>query len=142
MRLIVVESPFMGDTNANLAYLRFAMRFCLIELGASPYASHGLYTQPGVLRDDLPDERRLGMRAGFSWGKLAEERGVFCDRGISGGMVTGIKQARRHGQVVRYYQIRDWIDCSESPHRREAMRNMPSPRAIERQIAECKGAYR
>lgn len=35
------ESPYAGDVNLNLRYLRAAMADCL-RLGESPYASHGL----------------------------------------------------------------------------------------------------
>jgi len=144
MRLVTIESPFMGDEPANLCYLRWCMRFCLQELDSAPYASHALYTQPGVLRDHVPEERKLGMRAGFSWGALAEERAVFADRGISGGMITGIKQARGRGQVVRYYQIAEWINAlilaGESHPGDIALRGAPSPAEVERMIAQAKGA--
>ena len=144
MNLIVIESPFAGDEAANLSYVRWAMSFCFQELGSAPYASHALYTQPGVLRDHLPEERKLGMRAGFSWGALATERGVFCDRGISGGMITGIQQARSHGQIVRYYQIRDWIEAillaRGSKLGEDALRDMPNAAEVAEQIARTKGA--
>ena len=39
MRLVVVESPYAGDVEANLAYLRRAMRDCLLR-GEAPFASH------------------------------------------------------------------------------------------------------
>jgi hypothetical protein len=35
--------------------------------GESPIASHLLYTQPGILKDDVPEERPLGIEAGLAW---------------------------------------------------------------------------
>ena len=53
MERVIIESPFAGDVDRNLRYARAAMRDCLLR-GESPYASHLLYTQPGVLNDDIP----------------------------------------------------------------------------------------
>jgi hypothetical protein len=57
-RLVIVESPFAGDVAANLSYGRRCMADCL-RRGEAPFASHLLYTQPGVLDDSLPEERQL-----------------------------------------------------------------------------------
>lgn len=76
MRLVIVESPFAGatpdDRLANRVFLAAALRDCLAR-GEAPFASHGLYTLPGVLDDDRPDERKLGIEAGLAWGDRAEE---------------------------------------------------------------------
>lgn len=42
MKLVVVESPYAGDVERNLRYLRAAMADCLAR-GEAPFASHGLY---------------------------------------------------------------------------------------------------
>lgn len=47
MKRVVIESPFAGDVELNLRYLRACMHHCL-KSGEAPYASHALYTQPGV----------------------------------------------------------------------------------------------
>lgn len=64
---VVVESPYAGDVERNLRYLRAALRDCLLR-GEAPYASHAIYTQPGVLDDDIPSERTRGIHAGLAWG--------------------------------------------------------------------------
>lgn len=87
MRLVVVESPFSGDVERNLRYLRACLRDCILR-GESPYASHALLTQPGVLRDDLPHERNLGIAAGFVW------------RGITHGMIEGLVHAYGIGHPI------------------------------------------
>lgn len=103
-RLVILESPFAGDVEANIAYARAAVRDCLLR-GEAPLASHLLYTQPGVLRDDVPAERAAGIEAGLSWGLAAEATVVYTDRGISNGMHTGISRAIAEGRNVEYRNL-------------------------------------
>lgn len=71
MRRVVVESPYGSDDpkiiERNIRYARACLHDCLLR-GEALYASHLLYTQDGVLRDEVPEERTLGMEAGFAWG--------------------------------------------------------------------------
>ena len=53
--LVLLESPYAGDIEANLSYARACMRDCF-ERGEAPFASHLLYTQMGVLDDTIPAE--------------------------------------------------------------------------------------
>lgn len=99
MRLVVIESPYAGDVERNLRYVRAAMADCL-RRGEAPYASHALYTQPGVLDDTKPEERSLGMWAGFYWGEKADATVVYMDLGMSAGMLAGIARAEAHGRPV------------------------------------------
>lgn len=85
-KLCVLETPFAGDVEGNLTYARECMRDMLVR-GESPYASHLLYTQPNVLDDNIPEERNLGIYAGFAWKNLSKVHTVFyLDRGMSKGM--------------------------------------------------------
>ena len=68
------------------------MRDCLLR-GEAPYASHALYTQPGVLDDGDPESRKLGMTAGFSWRQVADATIVYTDLGTTDGMRAGIERA-------------------------------------------------
>ncbi len=104
MRLVVIESPYAGDVAENERYARACMRDC-IERGEQPYASHLLFTQPGILRDDVPEERVTGMLAGFAWAEKADARVVYTDRGTSRGMQAGIDHAREIGQRVEYRSL-------------------------------------
>ena len=106
-KLVVLESPYAGDVEANLTYLRACMADCL-RRGEAPYASHALYTQPGVLDDTIPAERRLGMLAGFAWGALAARCVVYVDRGISNGMREGIARAEANGIGVEHRTLAGW----------------------------------
>lgn len=103
MRLVLVESPFAGPTPAdraqNITYARRALHDCF-RRDEAPFASHLLYTQPGVLNDDLPAERQQGIDAGLLWGALAAATVVYVDRGVSNGMRYGIMRALRVGREV------------------------------------------
>lgn len=96
MKRVIVESPYGHRDPAvverNKRYLRACMRDCLLR-GESPYASHGLYTQEGVLDDNVPEERELGIQAGFVWRRSAHATVVYKDLGISNGMAYGIQAA-------------------------------------------------
>jgi hypothetical protein len=110
MRLVVIESPYAGDIERNTAYARACMADCLAR-GEAPYASHLLYTQPGVLDDDDPDERALGMAAGFSWRAACSVTIVYTDLGISDGMRAGIASAIEHGHIITYRNL-GWQEVS------------------------------
>lgn len=105
MKRVILESPYAGETDAdveaNVEYARRAMRDCLMR-DEAPYASHLLYTQPGVLNDRNKGERDLGILAGFEWREAAEETVVYMDRGITEGMRLGIEHANSLGRPVRY----------------------------------------
>ena len=98
-RLVIIESPYAGDVEANVTYARAALADSL-RRGEAPIASHLLYTQPGVLDDAVPEERRLGINAGLAWGRVADATVVYVDRGITPGMEQGIERARREGRAV------------------------------------------
>jgi hypothetical protein len=105
--LVAVESPYSGDVERNTAYARAAMADCL-RRGEAPFASHLLYTQPGVLKDDDPDERRRGIEAGFKWRLAAEKTVVYADLGITAGMQLGINHAASIGQLVEMRSLPGW----------------------------------
>lgn len=104
MRRVIIESPFAGDVEANVEYARRCVRDSLMR-GEAPIASHLLYTQPGILDDDIPDERQHGINAGLQWRFVADATVVYTDRGISGGMKYGIELAERSGNEVEYRSI-------------------------------------
>jgi hypothetical protein len=106
MRLVIVESPFAGDVEANIEYARRCVRDSLSR-GEAPIASHLLYTQPGILDDDIPEERQWGIDAGLAWRRVAEASVVYTDRGISRGMEYGIKAAEEAGLPVEYRTLGD-----------------------------------
>ena len=104
LKRVIVESPYAGDVEANLRYLRACLADCL-KRGEAPFASHALYTQPGVLDDGKPEERRLGMEAGFEWARAADATVVYTDRGVSRGMTAGIQHAEEHGRPIERREL-------------------------------------
>ncbi len=93
MRRVIIESPFVGDIERNTRYLRACLADCL-QRGEAPFASHGLYTQPGVLDDQDPAQRELGLLAGFAWHAMADATVVYTDLGMTPGMIEGMKHAQ------------------------------------------------
>ena len=86
MKRVIVESPFKGDRERNKRYLERCLRDCLMR-GESPYASHKMLTD--CVDDDDPEERRLGIEAGFAWKQDAELTAFYVDLGWSDGMKMG-----------------------------------------------------
>lgn len=98
---VILESPFAGDVERNVKYARACMRDCLLR-DEAPFASHLLYTQPGVLDDDIPEERTMGIEAGLIIGSLFSKTVVYTDHGISRGMQYGIDRATQAGREIEY----------------------------------------
>lgn len=91
MRTVLIESPLQHGTEheaANLAYLDACIADCFARSEA-PYCSHKLY--PGVLDDKDPHERLLGMSAGWAIGERLDGWIFYLDRGVSGGMLGGLR---------------------------------------------------
>lgn len=104
-KCVIVESPYAGDVEGNLRYLRECMRDCILR-GESPYASHGLLTQEGVLRDGVPEERALGISAGFAWRSRADLVVFYADLGISKGMQLAMDELDSAGASYEVRRIR------------------------------------
>jgi hypothetical protein len=132
MKRVIIESPFAGrcapgwpwpisailkwiDRLRNIRYLRACLRDSLMRMEA-PYASHAIYTLPGVLRDYIPEERDLGITAGFRWGDIASKRVFYVDRGWSRGMKLGLDRARLIGQKIEERSLASYRKKPRLPH--------------------------
>lgn len=89
--LVILESPYAGAVEMNISYARAALRNSLLR-GEAPIASHLLYTQLGVLDDDKPEEREMGIARGLAWRKVASYSVFYIDRGWSAGMRSALQQ--------------------------------------------------
>ena len=107
MPLVVIESPFAGDIDMNIKYARACMRDSL-NRGEAPYAMHLLYTQEGILSDDIPEERNWGIEAGMAWVKHAGLTAVYTNLGITPGMEIGIQRAEEDGRQIEYRELENW----------------------------------
>lgn len=105
MKLVILESPYAGDVERNVEYARLCVKDSLSR-GEAPIASHLLYTQPTILDDDIPEQRKWGIEAGLSWRFVAHGSVVYTDCGISKGMQYGIKAAEDAGLSVEYRKLK------------------------------------
>ena len=96
MLRVILESPFAGDIERNIKYARLCVRDSLLR-GESPIASHLLYTQEGILNDEIELERMHGINAGLEWKKVADLQVFYIDYGFSKGMQYGMDYAKEHG---------------------------------------------
>lgn len=131
---VILESPFAPTPSTvsspgtsveeNTAYARACMHDAL-RRGAAPMASHLLYTQPGVLDDTVPDERALGIAAGFAWRTPEVPTWVYVDLGISTGMLAGIEHAHTIGSPIVLRSLRS---SRPGPGASEDMMTLPGAR--------------
>lgn len=91
MKRVIIESPYAGDVDRNVGYLRQCIIDCL-RRGEAPFASHRMYTD--ALDDLLPGERMLGINAGFAWRAAAELSVFYADYGYSSGMQLALTHCR------------------------------------------------
>jgi hypothetical protein len=101
---VVVESPFAGGFS-NVRYGRECLRDS-INRGESPFASHLLYAQKGLLNDSIPSERKKGLEAAAAWLEVADSVCVYMDLGVTSGMVLGVVRAAKLGKPIRLRWIR------------------------------------
>lgn len=93
LRRTVIESPYASlDDETREIHTEYALRAMKdsFDRGEAPFASHLFYTS--VLRDRVPEERALGMVAGFTWGAMADVHAFYLDLGVSVGMVEGFRR--------------------------------------------------
>lgn len=102
-RLVVLESPYAGDTEANVAYALRCVKHAL-SVGESPMAGHLVF--PRVLDDGDPAQRAQGIAAHVAWIAKADALVVYRDRGVSAGMGGAIFEARFLGVPV----IHRWLE--------------------------------
>lgn len=114
--LVVIESPYAGDIPRNVRYARACMADSL-RRGEHPIASHLLYTQPGILRDEVPGERRLGIDAGLAWAAKADAVVFYTDLGWSPGMRAAEAHYRVAGPIQYGYERTIGMDWDRPPVR-------------------------
>ena len=112
-KFVDIETPYSAPTREevvrNIRYARACMRDCLLRREI-PFASHLLYTQTGILDDNVPEERERGIMAGKAMiEKLGATTVVYTDLGVSKGMELGIRMAEDRGRRVEYRNLgSDW----------------------------------
>jgi hypothetical protein len=121
-KLVCLESPYGSrvdgsratkqEVEENVSYARQCVHDCF-QRGEACFASHLLYTQPLILDDGDPEERRRGMQAGFAWAEKASHRVVYFDRGVTRGMVEGVIAGLKIGQLFETRSLfgKQWADA-------------------------------
>lgn len=94
MILVIIESPFAGDTRRNIEYARLCVLDSLVR-GEAPICSHLLY--PQVLDDNLFAERAVGIAAGLAWLSHADKHVFYTDYGMSSGMYAAWQESVKQG---------------------------------------------
>ena len=107
MKRVVIESPYAGHIPMNEIYGELCMHDCLVNHNETPYASHLLYTRKWVLRDDHPEERKLGIDAGFYWREVAEQTNFYVDLGTTDGMILGMNDCKDKNKSFEIRNIPD-----------------------------------
>lgn len=96
---IFVASPFRGaNLEERIANLQRAERYCrmVVDAGFAPFAPHVHY--PGVLDEDVPEERAAGIACGMAFLETCSE---LWQWGESPGVLAEVAEAHRLGIVVR-----------------------------------------
>lgn len=101
MLRVIIESPYAGEVERNIAYARAAIRDSLLR-GEAPIASHLLYTQEGILNDLIPEERDHGLHAGLAWSAQADKIAFYLDHGWSQGMRYALNWHRSFHHNIDY----------------------------------------
>ena len=101
---VILESPYAGDIERNVEYARKCVKDSLLR-GEAPIASHLLYTQDGILDDDIQSERRLGIDAGHAWRFVAKKFVFYTDYGWSKGMDKALQLVKAMGAEFEFRKI-------------------------------------
>lgn len=118
VKFVDIETPYAGSSEKeirrNILYARACVRDSLMR-GEIPFASHLFYTQPGILDDNISEERKIGIDAGKN---LIESLPnivtiVYQDLGISKGMQYGIERAKKNKRNVEYRILEDDWEAKE-----------------------------
>lgn len=99
-KLAYICSPYRGNAYKrirNIAYARRITRVAL-ELGYTPIATH-LYL-PQILNDDIPAQRRRGLKAGKDIISTCGTIIIGTKYGISEGMEAEIKAAAGKDTII------------------------------------------
>jgi len=96
MKRVLIESPYAANklftVKQHEAYAKMALLDSLMREEA-PIASHLLHTM--VLKDEIPEERQLGIAAGLAWLGVAEQIVFYTDLGMSPGMAECMKLCKQ-----------------------------------------------
>jgi len=94
MKTVTIESPYAGDIERNLQYLKECILDCFAR-DEAPFASHRMYTD--ALDDNDPHQRQQGIIAGLTFAARCDKRVFYVDLGWSGGMKAALEWYKENG---------------------------------------------
>lgn len=104
--LIYIASPYGAKSaegiQENIDFVKAAGR-AAIEAGYTPVIVHLVY--PVLLRDDVPEERALGISMDFQLLEKCDAMVYYTHKGVSSGMDLEIRHALEHG--IPTYRLAD-----------------------------------
>lgn len=103
--LVYICSPFSGDIEVNTENAKRYCRFA-VDSNAIPLAPHLHY--PSFMREDDPDERKLGLFFGIVLLGKCDQLWMFGDT-VSAGMKAEMDKANRKNMIIRYFTT----ECKE-----------------------------
>ena len=110
MKRVIIESPYAGtpeQIEINVRYARACVRDSLMR-GEAPIASHLLYTQEGILIDEIPRERRMGIDAGHAWLIGCDLVVFYVDLGMSDGMKAALSRVQNFRISLDIRNVKGW----------------------------------
>jgi len=117
-KFVDIESPYSGkneeEIKRNILYARACVKDSLLR-GEVPFASHLFDTQPGILNDNIPEERDMGINAGKELIEALPNIAtiVYQDLGISRGVQYGIDRATQNGRNIEYRLLEEGWESKE-----------------------------
>ena len=119
-KFVDIETPYSARTlkevARNIRYARACVRDSVLR-GEDPFASHLFYTQPGILDDNSPAERKRGIMAGKAIiERLNATTVVYTDLGVSKGMKQGMEIAKKSGRKIEYRRLGKGWEAEFSVH--------------------------
>jgi hypothetical protein len=105
MKTVIIESPYKGDIKRNKEYA-FKAALDSLSRGECPFGSHIFYTQ--FLDDSIPEQRKQGIEAGFTWWKHADLIAFYTDLGWSDGMKVAIKRCKELNKAFSIRKIKNF----------------------------------
>jgi len=99
-KLAYICSPYRGNIFQTIRNIRYARKVtkAALSLGYTPITPQLYLTQ--VLNDNIPRERRLGLRAGKEILAVCGTIIIGARYGISEGMASEIAVAREHHTII------------------------------------------
>jgi hypothetical protein len=108
MRRVFLVTPYAASSlftvESNVEFARACASDCLAR-GEAVFASHLLYTQPGILDDSKPEERNKGIAAGLAFLPCCDALVAYVDRGISRGMRLELSEAEIRGVSIDFRRL-------------------------------------